>query len=258
LVNMLRKAAQRIIGHDLNHVLIQHYRSSEDNISEHSDKTLDIFLGSQIVNISLGAQRTMILRAKKSSLPPNPDVAEEDVIRPAQRIPLPHNSLFILGPTTNRNFLHSIRADRRPDIEKSDPEKAFNGERISLTFRLIGTFFNLERNKIWGQGATGKTRDDGKPLLAEGEEAKKQADDLLTAFGKENHESTNFDWETVYGRGFDVLGFDVRNVDQEGLGAGKDALGGSDGKSVCEAMPISDGGGLLRPESPPRAESAPF
>jgi nicotinamidase-related amidase/alkylated DNA repair dioxygenase AlkB len=260
LVNMLRKAAQCIIGHDLNHALIQYYRSSDDNISEHSDKTLDIVPGSQIVNISLGAQRTMVLRAKKSSLPSQPDTTEEDVVRPAQRIPLPHNSIFILGPTTNQYFLHSIRADRRPEVEKSEPEKAFGGERISLTFRQIGTFIGLDSNKIWGQGATGKTRAEAKPLLAEGKEAKSLTEELLSAFGRENHESRNFNWESVYGQGFDVLGFEMKTTIQEDTIGGKTSEAPEDSeKSVPTVMArSSDGAGLMRPESPPRAESAPF
>ncbi|PHH71677.1 hypothetical protein CDD82_6375 [Ophiocordyceps australis] len=38
--------AQRVAGHDLNHGLLQLYRSGDDYISEHSDKTLDIARGS--------------------------------------------------------------------------------------------------------------------------------------------------------------------------------------------------------------------
>jgi alkylated DNA repair dioxygenase AlkB len=49
-------------------VLIQPYRTGAvraDYISEHSDKTIDVVRVSRIVNLSLGARRTMMLRTKK-------------------------------------------------------------------------------------------------------------------------------------------------------------------------------------------------
>jgi alkylated DNA repair dioxygenase AlkB len=48
-------------------VLIQLYRTGADYISEHSDKTIDVVRGSFIVNLSLGARRTMTLRTKKDA-----------------------------------------------------------------------------------------------------------------------------------------------------------------------------------------------
>lgn len=41
-VDDMRREVEQIAGHGINHVLIQLYRSGEDFISEHSDKTLDI------------------------------------------------------------------------------------------------------------------------------------------------------------------------------------------------------------------------
>ena len=38
------------LGFSPNHALIQHYRDTRDNISEHSDKTLDVEPGTPIVN----------------------------------------------------------------------------------------------------------------------------------------------------------------------------------------------------------------
>ena len=64
--------------------------------------------------------------------------------RKSQRIPLPHNSLFILGPETNRKWTHGIKPDKRLETLKSDEEigEEFDGGRISLTFRWIGTFLS--------------------------------------------------------------------------------------------------------------------
>ncbi|KAH0845977.1 hypothetical protein AYO21_01351 [Fonsecaea monophora] len=247
VVNLLRKAAEKVVGHSLNHVLIQWYRHGEDNISEHSDKTLDIVRGSKIVNVSLGAQRTMMLRAKKSALTPSDLREEPDAARPSQRIPLPHNSLFTLGQETNRQWLHSIRADKRPVSEKTPAELAFDGERISFTFRQIGTFINLADNTIWGQGATSKYRKDAKPLLA-GAEAEREGEVMIRAFGQENHRSVDWDWDEWYGKGFDVVNFETKRADE--TNATHDDRGN---ETKGEKRKIADDG-----ESPMRAGSAPF
>lgn len=214
VVNMLRKAAERVVRHPLNHVLIQWYRNSEDNISEHSDKTLDIVRGSNIVNVSLGAQRTMILRTKKSAITPIPDDPEPDASRPSQRVPLPHNSLFILGQKTNQHWLHSIRADKRPANDKTAAELAFAGERISFTFRHIGTFIDLVANTIWGQGATSKRRDEAAPVTT-GADAEKESEALIRAFGQENHRSVDWDWDKWYGGGFNVVNFQTKKTEEK-------------------------------------------
>ncbi|KAI7973828.1 hypothetical protein EIK77_001027 [Talaromyces pinophilus] len=196
-VDAVRICAEQIVGHPLNHALIQLYRDGQDNISEHSDKTLDIVRGSSIVNVSLGAQRVMTLRTKKSA----PTDGEDG--RHKQQVPMPHGSMFILGPQSNTRWLHGIRPDKRPESEKSHEEKAYNGERISLTFRNIGTFINPERGTIWGQGAVSKRADAARKVI-HGDAS--EAERLIRAFGSENRE-TEFDWDAVYGRGFDVVNF---------------------------------------------------
>lgn len=232
-VGRIRDYVQKAIGHPVNHVLIQLYRGGSDYISEHSDKTLDIVRGSNIVNVSIGAQRTMTLRTKKDSKEweqrkllgqdvgrGSPAGTTPGAPRPAQKIPLPHNSLFVLGPETNEKWLHAIRPDKRP-VSLKKPEELMHGqERISLTFRQIGTFLAPHFPSgaihpgsdgtflIWGQGATSKLRGFAKPVVignsAEGES-------MLHAFGSENHMS-EFDWDHWYGSGFDVLHFRPRPV----------------------------------------------
>ncbi|KAF7292042.1 Fe2OG dioxygenase domain-containing protein [Mycena indigotica] len=207
-VSVIRTHVEAAIGHPLNHVLIQLYRNGADYISDHSDKTIDVVHGSSIVNVSLGAQRVMVLRNKKV-----PNTTSEDTAiarpppRPTQRIPLPHNSLFVLGPNTNSSWLHGIPHDNRPLTIKSADEQAMGGERISLTFRHIGTFLTndgagSEPQRIFGQGAKGKTRDDaGVVLKGEAESA-----GMREAFGRENQMSgEEWDWERWYGEGFDVV-----------------------------------------------------
>ncbi len=182
--------ASLTLNHPVNHVLIQHYRSGADYISEHSDKTIDVVRDSSIVNVSLGAQRTMFLRTKRDAGP-----------KKVQRVPLPHNSMFVLGLTSNRVWVHGIHTDNRPEHLKNAEER---GDRISLTFRWIGTYLTPDLQHIWGQGATGKTLEDAKPVV-NGEE---QAAHLIEAFGRENRDS-HFNWDEAYGEGFDVLHFNV-------------------------------------------------
>jgi hypothetical protein len=190
-------------------VLIQYYRSGKDYISEHSDKTIDVVRGSNIVNVSLGAQRVMTLRTKRDARSAeNGDDAtqeassSEPTARVVQRIPLPHNSMFVMGPETNRKWLHGINHDNRPMKVKSDVERYEGGERISLTFRHIGTFLTKGEERIYGQGATAKTKEGARPVI----NGTRDAEGLIWAFGKENQQS-DFDWDEVYGGGFDVLHF---------------------------------------------------
>ncbi|ROT36201.1 hypothetical protein SODALDRAFT_335272 [Sodiomyces alkalinus F11] len=199
----IKAEIERHLGHPLNHALIQLYRDGKDYISEHSDKTLDIVKGSFIANVSFGAERTMVFRTKRldkdqSSPSPSPS---GDAKRRIQRVQLPHNSLCRMGLTTNMRWLHAIKQDKRAEREKSPAELAFSGERISLTFRRIGTFLDRDGTLIWGQGATGKTRDAGRVVVS-GQSS--EAVSMIRAFGAENH-ATSFDWEEHYGKGFDVL-----------------------------------------------------
>lgn len=226
-IQSIREEVEKTVGHPVNHVLIQLYRGGEDNISEHSDKTLDIVQGSFIVNVSLGAMRTMTLRMKKSasstqrldqprraSAPASISPIDVDVTRTTQRIPLPHNSLFVLGQATNQIWLHAIRADKRPKSKKTAEELAFDEDRISLTFRQIGTFINPKDGTIWGQGATSKSVEDARVII-EGPEAEKEGERLIRAFGKENHQSHDFDWQGQYGAGFDVVNFATNIASQQ-------------------------------------------
>lgn len=114
---------------------------------------------------------------------------------------MPHNSVFVLGPKTNMQWLHGVRADKRPAQQRSDEEKAFGGERISITFRQIGTFTDPENRKIWGQGARKRSKSTAGPVRASDSQ---EMEAMVKAFGKENHQS-EFDWDAEYGPGFDVI-----------------------------------------------------
>ena len=202
-VSLIREQAEKELGHPLNHVLIQFYRDGTDYISEHSDKTLDIVPKTFIVNVSLGAQRTMIFRTKKKQ---NEDGTKAlstgpSAPRKTTRAPMPHNSMCKVGLVTNMRWLHGIRQDKRLPSEKSNAELAYGTARISLTFRQIGTFLSYDQQKIWGQGAVAKTQDKAN-FVINGNTP--EAESMIRAFGQENH-SSEFNWAGHYGGGFDVL-----------------------------------------------------
>ena len=175
-----------------NHSLIQWYRSGNDHIGDHCDKTLDIKQNSIIVNYSLGATRTLTLRSKKDLL--------ENTARDIQKIELPHNSLFILGRETNREYTHGIRPDKRSERDKPSDSKLYEGQRISLTFRNIATYRQLHNGKLFGQGSINKAINTNN----EGED--NDLETLLAAFSAENR-NIDFDWNKYYSKGYDITCF---------------------------------------------------
>ena len=196
-MSRISAAVEAHLNHPVNHALIQHYRSGKDYISEHSDKTIDVVAGSKIVNVSIGATRSMTLRTKKDA-----SSSEEEKSRKHQKFPLPDRSMFVMGLETNAKWLHSVRHDNRPFHTKSEEERHMNGGRISLTFRNIGTFLSADGTKIWGQGAVAKSAEEARDVVTDQEEVEK----LIDWFGRENHQS-DFDWQGVYGQGSDVVNF---------------------------------------------------
>ncbi len=183
ITKIIRDELSKLLNQEFNHVLIQYYRNGDDNIGEHSDKTLDIKIGTNIINYSLGATRTMILKKKKS--------AEKE------QILLSNDSLLVLNPDTNREWLHSIKQDNRPNKLKDFDELINEGGRISFTFRTIATFIDKE-GKITGQGQPKILGLDDKL-------------DMLKAFSKENHDN-DFDWKTNYDCGFNAINFKFIDV----------------------------------------------
>ena len=201
VINVIRREVEKKLGHPVNHCLIQLYRSGTDYISEHSDKTLDIVPDTYIANVSLGAQRTMTFRTKRILKDGKPLQTDEDNPRSTCKAALPHNSLCRMGLMTNMRWLHSIRQDKRLDRDKSPEELEYSGVRISLTFRLIGTFLDKDQAKVWGQGAVAKHKRHARPVV---NGPTPVAQKMIEAFGTENR-SSDFDWPEVYGQGFDAL-----------------------------------------------------
>jgi glutathione S-transferase len=138
--------------------------------------------------------------------------------RETQRVAMPHNSMFVLGLETNKKWLHGIQPDKRIAAERSEGELAYNGIRISLTFRHIGTFLDAKESVIWGQGATAMEQRDAADVINGDEEETKR---MITAFSRENH-NPDFEWDEHYGSGFDVLHLHTPSADLPLLFASND------------------------------------
>lgn len=210
----IRDIVSERLKSEINHALIQLYRSGHDSIGEHSDKTLDIARGSSVMTLSLGAKRTLILRSKlKSIKDPGSKKASGGPRREVWKIPLPHNSLFILGSVTNGLYMHSIKEDNRLPSLKTAEEVAFGGQRISLTFRCISTFYDRKSGHLLGQGAPRESTDTSCSLSqSDKSNDKEMIDDynrLLCAFSAEN-KLVDFDWDHYYGSGFRHTGIKHR------------------------------------------------
>jgi nicotinamidase-related amidase/alkylated DNA repair dioxygenase AlkB len=189
----IRQEVESRIGHPLNHCLIQLYRNGRDWIGKHADKTLDVMRPSFIVNVSIGATRTMVFRPKHT---------QHSAL---QKLPLPHGSLFMLSLESNQAFYHEI--EQLGATGTDEP-------RISLTMRYIGTYYDPQTGAVWGIGAPSKTRAEAidrvkwlntlSPTARLAQE-RAEAERMVGLFREENIDA-NFE-ATSYQPGFDILNF---------------------------------------------------
>jgi alkylated DNA repair dioxygenase AlkB len=181
-VKLVKERLASDINQKNNHCLIQMYQGGKSFIGKHTDKTLDIIPNTAIINVSFGAVRIMVLQNKRT--------------KKKQKIMMEHNSALIFGLDTNREWTHSIKQDNRQNNLKTEGELAFNSERISMTFRSVGTFVNSSGHII-GQGA--RTDKEIRDEIVE----KKL---MLDSFGRENWDP-DFDRKEYYDKGFNVIDF---------------------------------------------------
>jgi len=130
----VKKAVEKNLGplvqQEMNHCVTNYYRDGFDFIGHHSDKDLDLDKDGVIVSVSFGDER--ILELKRRASPYD-----------TTRIVLPHGSMLVLGPFTNKFFTHSILTKE----ESTEP-------RISLTFRRVLTFMDLSTGRLCGEGVS--------------------------------------------------------------------------------------------------------
>ncbi|CAF0762903.1 unnamed protein product [Didymodactylos carnosus] len=87
-------------------------------------------------------------------------------------------------------FSYIVNYSLGRDNIKDDDERAFNGQRISLTLRTVATFRHVLTGKSYSQDAKCKTSEEFDQKKQEQNDAEK----LLHAFSAENQDP-NFDWD---------------------------------------------------------------
>jgi hypothetical protein len=114
LVGRVRAAADAAAKTSSNHAVINYFHDGKAVLGAHSDKTLDLVRGAPTLVVSIGAARTLELTPRNTGQP--------------QRLRLRHGSVVVLGPETNRDYMHEVVA------EKEDV-----GPRLSVTLRAVST-----------------------------------------------------------------------------------------------------------------------
>jgi alkylated DNA repair dioxygenase AlkB len=114
LLSDLRERVEAAADARFNSVLLNYYRNHDDRMGLHSDDEPELGKSPTIGSLSLGAERTFILRHKK----------RRD-LRPF-RIRLASGSLLVMRGETQHRWKHGVEKERYPC-----------GPRINLTFRRI-------------------------------------------------------------------------------------------------------------------------
>lgn len=125
-----------LVQQTMNHCVTNYYRDGTDFIAHHGDKDLDLNREGVIVSVSLGETRVLELRRRAEP---------KDLFR----LILPHRSMFVLGPHTNKEWTHSIL-----------PKAESQGIRLSLSMRDVTTFRDLTTGSLFGAGVAAKTLDE--------------------------------------------------------------------------------------------------
>jgi alkylated DNA repair dioxygenase AlkB len=110
----IKTRIEEATGSTFNSVLLNYYRDHHDSIGFHSDNELELGERPVIASLSLGEERTFILKHKRSK-------AVEPV-----RLRSPSGSLLLMKGDTQRYWRHGIPKESRPC-----------GPRVNLTFRTI-------------------------------------------------------------------------------------------------------------------------
>ena len=112
----LKTRVEALTEHPFNSVLLNYYRDQLDGMGMHSDDERE--LGSQpaIASLSLGEERTFLLKHK----------TRKDM--KTVKLALPPSSLLLMQGGTQQYWRHGINKERRPC-----------GPRVNLTFRTIRT-----------------------------------------------------------------------------------------------------------------------
>ena len=110
----LKKRIESLAQQEFNSVLLNYYRDQQDSMGMHSDDEPELGNQPVIASLSLGEERTFLLRHKTKK--------DLNTIK----LPLPSGSLLIMKGKTQRYWKHGIAKERIPC-----------GPRVNLTFRSI-------------------------------------------------------------------------------------------------------------------------
>ena len=112
-----------------NHCVLKYYANSNNKVSKHSDKYIDMVEGSFICNYSLGCNRKIIFTHKTTGM--------------IKSFILVNDSILIIGYKTNQNWWHEIPNEHEHEIPNEHEHEHENEKRISLTFRSVKTSKNI-------------------------------------------------------------------------------------------------------------------
>ncbi len=112
----LKAHVEALTGHEFNSVLLNYYRDQNDSMGMHSDDERELGPKPAIASLSLGDERTFLLKHK----------TRKDL--QTVKLTLPPDSLLLMQGDTQQYWRHGINKERRPC-----------GPRVNLTFRTIRT-----------------------------------------------------------------------------------------------------------------------
>ena len=116
LLLQIKARLESLLEHEFNSVLLNYYRDHNDSMGMHSDNERELGKQPSIASLSLGDERTFLLRHK----------TRKDL--KTIRLPLPCGSLLLMKGDTQTHWRHGIAK-----------EKHQCGPRVNLTFRSILT-----------------------------------------------------------------------------------------------------------------------
>jgi alkylated DNA repair dioxygenase AlkB len=114
LLSRLRARVEALAGAPFNSVLLNYYRDQRDSMGMHSDDEPELGSNPIIASVSLGEQRTFVMKHKfRKELKP-------------VHLPLDHGSLLLMKGATQHHWKHGVNKVTHPC-----------GPRVNLTFRRI-------------------------------------------------------------------------------------------------------------------------
>jgi alkylated DNA repair dioxygenase AlkB len=112
----IKSRVEAVAGTDFNSVLLNYYRDHRDSMGLHSDDEPELGERPILASLSLGEERTFILKQKR-----------DKALKPV-RLKLASGSFLLMKGNTQRYWKHGIDKENRPF-----------GPRVNLTFRRILT-----------------------------------------------------------------------------------------------------------------------